>query len=126
MAAARVRQGVALLLLVLLVGAMPASAASPAPSSATEAAEPGASASASAAPTATPKPLALPSLVPVVPLADQGPAFTREVVAYLPYWVAQHQELPWDPAIEPWITEGRLTDLILFSVGIARDGSLRL
>jgi spore germination protein YaaH len=61
-----------------------------------------------------------------VPLAEPGVALTREVVAYLPYWVAQHEELPWDPDLDPWITEGRLTDLVLFSVGIARDGSLRL
>jgi hypothetical protein len=126
MAALRVRQGVALLLLGSLLAGLPASAASPAPSAEpTRSLAPGPSSSPAATrPTATPRPL--PSLVPVVPLAEPGPALTREVVAYLPYWVAQHEELPWDPDLDPWITEGRLTDLILFSVGIGRDGSLRL
>ena len=120
MAAWRVRQGVALLLLVLLLAGLPASAASPAPSADPAASvAPGTSPAPVATPTPTPRPLALPSLVPVAPLVEPGPALTREVVAYLPYWVAQHDELPWDPDIEPWITEGRLTDLILFSVGIA-------
>lgn len=127
MAATRARQGVALLVLVLLVAAMPTTAASPAPSQ--PPASPGVAVTpppASAAPPPSPTPLPLPSLVPVAPLAEPGPALTREVVAYLPYWVAQHDELPWDPATEPWITDGRLTDLVLFSIGIARDGSLRL
>ena len=122
MAASRVRQGVALLLLVLLLAGLPVSAQSPAATI-----DPTAPiAPPVATPTPAPTPLPLPSLVPVVPLAEPGPALTREVVAYLPYWVAQHDELPWDPDLDPWITEGRLTDLILFSVGVARDGSLRL
>jgi spore germination protein YaaH len=125
MAASRVRQGVALLLLVLLLAATPTSAASPGASAPAASPDvPGASPSSIPTPTATPVPL--PSLVPVAPLAEPGPALTREVVAYLPYWVAQHDELPWEPETEPWITDGRLTDLVLFSIGVARDGSLRL
>ncbi|MET0772311.1 MAG: glycosyl hydrolase family 18 protein [Candidatus Limnocylindrales bacterium] len=125
MAARRVRQGVALLLLVLVAAGLPASAVSQSPSAAPAmSAAPGASPVPT--PTPTPRPLVLPSLAPVAPLAAPGPALTREVMAYLPYWVAQHDELPWDPDLEPWITDGRLTDLVLFSVGIGRDGALRL
>lgn len=126
MAASRVRQGVALLVLTLLAAVMPAGAASPAPSAPASPAAPSASPGPSSTPRPSPTPLPLPSLVPVAPLAVPRPALTREVVAYLPYWVAQHTELPWDPETEPWITDGRLTDLILFSIGIARNGSLRL
>ncbi|MEZ4596341.1 MAG: glycosyl hydrolase family 18 protein [Chloroflexota bacterium] len=131
MAASRTRQGIALLLLLtLLLAPWSAMAAPPTPGASTT---PGAvpssgapSPAASATPSPTPTPLPLPSLAPVEPLAEVGPALTREVVAYLPYWVAQHRDLPWDPEAEPWITDGRLTDLVLFSVGIARNGSLRL
>lgn len=127
MAASRVRQGVALLLLLALqLCAVSVRAATPVPSSPPASPPATPSAGASATPRPSPTPLPLPSLVPVAPLATPGPALTREVVAYLPYWVAQHAELPWDPATEPWIVDGRLTDLVLFSVGIARNGSLRL
>jgi spore germination protein YaaH len=128
MAASRVRQGVALLLLLALQLMGPSvRAASPMPSAApSSAASPGIAPGASPTTRPSPTPLPLPSLVPVAPLADAMPALTREVVAYLPYWVAQHRDLPWDPGTEPWITDGRLTDLVLFSVGIARNGSLRL
>jgi hypothetical protein len=44
------------------------------------------------------------------------------VVAYLPYWVADW----YDPARDPYLTGQRLTDIVLFSVGVRRDGSLRL
>jgi len=90
MAASHVRQGVALLVLTLLAAVIPASAASPVPS----VPSPAPVASVSPAPSATarpsPTPLPLPSLVPVSPLVEPGPALTREVVAYLPYWIAQH------------------------------------
>jgi len=126
MAVSHVRRGVALLVLTLLVAVMPASAASPAPSVPAEPPVASASATPSATPRPSPTPLPLPSLTPVAPLVEPGPALTREVVAYLPYWIAQHAELPWDPATEPWIVDGRLTDLVLFSIGVARNGSLRL
>ncbi len=126
MAASRVRQGVALLVLTLLAAVMPASAESPAPDVPSAAPVGSVSPAPSATARPSPTPLPLPSLVPVAPLAEPGPALTREVVAYLPYWIAQHAELPWDPAAEPWITDGRLTDLVLFSIGVARNGSLRL
>ncbi|MFN8517952.1 MAG: glycosyl hydrolase family 18 protein [Chloroflexota bacterium] len=129
MAASRVRQGVALLLLLTLqLAVSPVHAASPAPSGLPSpiGASPAGSPVASPTPRPSPTPLPLPSLDPVEPLAPTAPALTREVVAYLPYWVALHQDLPWDPDAEPWITDGRLTDLVLFSVGIARNGSLRL
>jgi spore germination protein YaaH len=111
-----------LLLAATSVSAATPDASAPAPSPGVS----GAPSSAAPSPTPTPTPLPLPSLVPVAPLAVPGPTLTREVVAYLPYWVAQHEDLPWDPDSEPWITDGRLTDLVLFSIGIARNGSLRL
>ena len=33
---------------------------------------------------------------------------------------------PFDPATDPWIRDRRITDLVLFSVGIRRDGALKL
>jgi hypothetical protein len=73
----------------------------------------------------------LPPLEPLARLdpAIPGPALAREVVAYLPWWLVDgsFEGAPrWDPATDPWLTGGRLTDLVLFSVGIRRDGSLRL
>jgi hypothetical protein len=121
-------------LLVVVLAATPALAADPSPAAGSpgassvptgSAASPGASPGASASPSPTQAPV-LPSMGPVPPLAQPGPALTREVVAYLPYWVAQSPTTPWDPDTEPWITEGRLTDLVLFSVGVGKDGSLRL
>ncbi len=123
---------VAPLLLLTMLIVPPVLAADPSPRPPTASAAPGATdlPGASARPVVTPRPSTtpppLPSMVPVAPLVQPGPALTREVVAYLPYWVAQHRDLPWDPATEPWITDGRLTDLVLFSIGVARDGSLRL
>ncbi len=67
----------------------------------------------------------LPILDPSVPRPD----LDREVVAYLPYWMAARgfQGAPAiDPATDPWIRDGRITDLVLFSVGIRRDGALKL
>jgi hypothetical protein len=50
------------------------------------------------------------------------PDLSREMVAYLPYWVADD----YDPETDPYLRDRRLTDLVLFSVGVRRDGSLRL
>lgn len=85
-----------------------------------------ASPSTSPVPTATPRLQALPSLEPVPPIAEQGPQLAKEVVAYLPYWVVDSTSVPWDPATDPWIRDGRLTDVVLFSIGMRRNGSLRL
>ena len=47
-------------------------------------------------------------------------------MAYLPYWVATSTDAPYDPATDPYIVDGRLTDIVLFSVGVRRNGSLKL
>ena len=47
-------------------------------------------------------------------------------MAYLPYWVATSTEVPYDPARDPYILGNRLTDIVLFSIGIRRNGSLKL
>jgi spore germination protein YaaH len=44
------------------------------------------------------------------------------VVAYLPYWVGETL----DTQADRYLAGGRLTDVVLFSVGVRRDGSLRL
>ncbi|MBX3031268.1 MAG: hypothetical protein KF809_14060 [Chloroflexi bacterium] len=89
-------------------------------------ASPGGDPGTSPLPTATPRLQPLPSLDPVPPLATPGPRLAKEVVAYLPYWVVAAANVPWDPATEPWIRDGRLTDVVLFSIGMRRNGSLRL
>jgi spore germination protein YaaH len=111
---------------LLSLGALFASvAASPLPDLA-------ASPTPSAAPSLTPRPTAslqpLPSLQPVLPLDPAGarPRLSKEVVAYLPYWVATSADVPYDPQVDPYIVDGRLTDIVLFSVGIRRNGSLKL
>ncbi len=70
----------------------------------------------------------LPSMQPVASLDPDGPrpVLSREVVAYLPYWVATSTEVPYDPAVDPYIVDDRLTDIVLFSIGIRRNGSLKL
>ena len=74
----------------------------------------------------------LPSLEPLPPLDPDTPRpeLSHEVVAYLPYWMVSgafsQQAPPVDPATDPYIGGGRLTDLVLFSVGVRRDGSLKL
>jgi hypothetical protein len=79
-------------------------------------------------PTASPRPVRsrepLPSLEPLPPLAPDAarPVLSREMVAYLPYWEAPG----YDPGTDPYLRDRRLTDLVLFSVGVRRDGSLRL
>ncbi len=77
-------------------------------------------------PSPTPRIQPLPSLEPVAGITTPGPALAKEVVAYVPYWVAASGTMPWDPATEPWIRDGRLTDVVLFSIGLRRNGSLRL
>ena len=54
---------------------------------------------------------------PVPPLDPNGarPYLSKEVVAYLPYWVATSTDVPYDPAADPYILDGRLTDIVLFS-----------
>ena len=64
----------------------------------------------------------MPSLDPAGP----RPYLSREVVAYLPYWVATSTDVPYDPATDPYIVDSRLTDIVLFSVGVRRNGSLKL
>ena len=64
----------------------------------------------------------LPSLDP----AGARPYLSKEVVAYLPYWVATSTAVPYDPATDPYIVDSRLTDVVLFSIGIRRNGSLKL
>ncbi len=54
------------------------------------------------------------------------PYLSKEVVAYLPYWVATSTDVPYDPAADPYILDGRLTDIVLFAVGVRRNGSLKL
>jgi len=73
----------------------------------------------------------LPPLDPLTVLDPSvpGPELAREVIAYLPYWMsnASFQGAPaFDPATDPWIRHRRITDLVLFSVGIRRDGALKL
>ena len=58
--------------------------------------------------------------------AGPRPYLSKEVVAYLPYWVATSTEVPYDPATDPYIVDSRLTDIVLFSIGIRRNGSLKL
>ena len=87
---------------------------------------------ASPEPSGSPRPAAslqpLPSLAPVQPIDPAGPRpyLSKEVVAYLPYWVATSTEVPYDPATDPYIVDSRLTDIVLFSIGIRRNGSLKL
>ena len=53
----------------------------------------------------------------------------RSVVAYLPYWMIDGSfggASAYDPDRDPWLGERRLTDLVLFSVGIRRNGALDL
>ncbi len=70
----------------------------------------------------------LPSMAPVLPLDPAGPrpGLSKEVVAYLPYWIATSLDVPYDPATDPYIVGSRLTDIVLFSVGVRRNGSLKL
>ncbi|MFN8622876.1 MAG: glycoside hydrolase family 18 protein [Chloroflexota bacterium] len=111
--------------------AVPVDAAAGAPSAS-------ASAAPSPSPVPTPEPTKRPrpaqSLPPLQPLPRLDPAaarppLAREVVAYLPYWMANgaFQTAPrYDPDKDPWLRDRRITDLVLFSVGIRRDGSLKL
>jgi len=127
----------ALLLLLATLAVAPALGQSPSPDPAAgPIASVGPSASPSGVPTPEPTPRVrpgptlppldrLPRLDPTVP----GPELGREVVAYLPYWMsnAGFQGAPaFDPATDPWIRDRRITDLVLFSVGIRRDGALKL
>lgn len=67
----------------------------------------------------------LPRLDPSV----EPPALGREVVAYLPYWLIDGSFTgapAYDPATDPWLRDGRLTDIVLFSIGIKRNGALDL
>lgn len=89
-----------------------------------------------ASPSVTPRPQRsrepLPSLPPLPPLDPNVPPphLAHEVMAYLPYWMVDgsfNENAPrYDPTTDPYVQEGRLTDLVLFSVGVRRDGSLRL
>ena len=91
-------------------------------------------ASAVPAPSATPRRRPGPTLPPLDPLPRldpnlPGPPLAKEVVAYLPYWMVTsgfQGAPPFDPATDPWIADRRITDLVLFSVGIRRDGALQL
>ena len=67
-------------------------------------------------------------MAPVPPIDPAGPRpyLSKEVVAYLPYWVAASTDVPYEPAADPYIVDGRLTDIVLFSIGVRRNGSLRL
>ncbi len=62
------------------------------------------------------------------PLDPKGPRprLSKEVVAYLPYWVATSVGVPYDPATDPYIVGSRLTDIVLFSIGVRRNGTLKL
>jgi hypothetical protein len=123
----------ATLLLSLAITGSPVATASPSPSPGpVSSAVPGASAVPD--PTPTPRVRPGPTLPPLDPLpfldpTVPGPELGREVVAYLPYWMVSNgfQGAPaFDPATDPWIRDGRITDLVLFSVGIRRDGALQL
>lgn len=65
-------------------------------------------------------------MIPPIDPSGPRPRLSKEVVAYLPYWVATSGDVPYDPATDPYILDGRLTDIVLFSIGIRRNGSLRL
>ncbi|MCY7418172.1 MAG: hypothetical protein LH650_06680, partial [Chloroflexi bacterium] len=132
MTARTASRSVALLLVVAsLVACLGASgtAASPSPnpdpSAGTAPADPSPSATPST-PAASVQPL--PSMAPVPPLDPSGPrpGLSKEVVAYLPYWIATSLDVPYDPATDPYIVSSRLTDIVLFSVGVRRNGSLKL
>ncbi len=64
--------------------------------------------------------------MPALDAAGPRPYLSKEVVAYLPYWVATSRDVPYDPAMDPYIVDSRLTDIVLFSVGVRRNGSLKL
>jgi len=126
----------AIILTAFLTGA-PVAGRSPVPDS-SPVASPGAAASVApsvdASPSPTPRVRPGPTLPPLDPLPRLDPAVARpllgrEVVGYLPYWMSTSGfggAPPFDPATDPWIRDGRLTDLVLFSVGIRRDGALKL